>query len=176
MVVVQHAALKMFLGQKLAEWERTRQHFRSKQGLSCPTFFLSILVLNSLSDRSKPVQGFSHAVFYPSFYCFQPVLPFKRVQKNHPKAKLHHFWQRFNRSLSKPIQGRSTTLFFLSRDRFFLSSIYQLCQSTMIERVWTKETCLSGTATLPDYHHLNAILRIHFCYNSCTKYYQLSNT
>ena len=60
----------MFLGQKLAERERTGQRSRLKQGLSCPVFFLSIPVLNGLSDRSKPVQGFSHAVFHPFFPVF----------------------------------------------------------------------------------------------------------
>ena len=60
----------MFLGQKLAEWERTGQRSRSKQGLSYPGFFLSIPVLNGLSDRSKPVQGFSHAVFHLFFPVF----------------------------------------------------------------------------------------------------------
>ena len=62
--------LEMFLGQKLAERERTGQRSRSKQGLSCPGFFLSIPVLNGLSDRSKPVQGFSHAVFHRFFPVF----------------------------------------------------------------------------------------------------------
>ena len=48
--------VEMFLGQKLAERERTGQRSYSKQGLSCPGFFPSIPVLNGLSDRSKPVQ------------------------------------------------------------------------------------------------------------------------
>ena len=71
----------MFLGKKLAEWERTGQHFCSKQGLSCPIFFGSIPILKGLSDRSKPVQGFSHAVFHRLFSCFQPVSPVKPVQQ-----------------------------------------------------------------------------------------------
>ena len=75
------SVLEMFLGQKLAEHERTGQLFRSKQGLSCPIFFLSIPVLNGLSDHSKPVQGFNHAVFHQVFSCFQPVLTVKPVQK-----------------------------------------------------------------------------------------------
>ena len=62
--------VEMFLHQKLAEQERTGQHSRSKQGLSCPRFLLSIPVLNGLSDRSKPIQVFSHAVFYPFFPVF----------------------------------------------------------------------------------------------------------
>ena len=73
--------LEMFLGQKLAERERTRQCFRSKQGLSCPLFFLSIPILNGLSDRSKPVQGFSHAVFhrfFPVFTLFCLSNPFNK--------------------------------------------------------------------------------------------------
>ena len=71
----------MFLGQKLVGRERTGQRFRSKQGLSCPVFFLSIPVLNGLSDRSKPVQGFSHAVFhrfFPVFSLFCLSNPFKK--------------------------------------------------------------------------------------------------
>ena len=73
--------VEMFLGQKLAERERTGQRSRSKQGLSYPGFFLSIPVLNGLSDRSKPVQGFSHSVFNrfsPVFSLFCLSNPFKK--------------------------------------------------------------------------------------------------
>ena len=110
--------LEMFLGQKLAEREWTRQCFHSKQSLSCPLFFRSIPILNGLPDRSKPVQGFSHAFLHPFFPIFS-LFCLSRPFKNHLKAKLHHFWQKFNRSLSKPIQRYCTTLGFLSRGRFF---------------------------------------------------------
>ena len=108
----------MFLGQKLVEREQTRQRSRSKQGLSCPGFFLSIPVLNGLSDRSKPVQGFSHAGFH-RFFLFSACLACQTRSKNHLKAKLQHFWQRFNRFLSKPVQRRSTALFFSVKGSVF---------------------------------------------------------
>ena len=79
----------MFLGQKLAELERTGQRFRSNQSLSYPLFFLSIPVLSGLSDRSKPVQGFSHAVFH-RFFLFSACFACQARPKTHAKAKLHH--------------------------------------------------------------------------------------
>ena len=74
-------SVEMFLGQKLAERKWTGQRFRSKQGLACPLFFQSIPILNCLSDRSKPVQGFSHAGFHRflpvcSLFCLSN--PFKK--------------------------------------------------------------------------------------------------
>ena len=119
----------MFLSKKLAERERTGQRSRSKQGLSCPGFFLSIPVLNGLSDRSKPVQGFSHAVFH-RFFLFSACFACQTRSTNRPKAKLHQFWQRFNRSLSKPVQRRSTTLFFSVKGSVFS------CQVKFVNRLW----------------------------------------
>ena len=80
----------MFLGQKLAERERTGQRFRSKQGLSCPGIFLSIPILNGLADRSKPVQGFSYAIFH-RFFLFSACFACQTRSTNRLKAKLHQF-------------------------------------------------------------------------------------
>ena len=168
----------MFLGGTLAERERTGQSFRSKQALSCPVFFQSIPVLNALSDPSKPVQRFSHAVFHrflSVFSLFWLSNLFKKIVR-----RLNYII--FDRDLTilcqNPFNALLRLCFSLSRGRFFpvkyLSS--QACQSTMVEQVWTQKTCLSGVATLLDYHHLNAILRVRFCCNAWTKYCQLSNT
>ena len=125
----------MFMGQKLAEPERTGQRFRSKQGLSCPVFFLSIPVLNGLSDRSKPVQGFSHAVFH-RFFLFQSVLPVKPVQQIVRKLNYISFDRDLTVLCQNPFNAALRLCFSLSRVRFFpvkyLSS--QVGQSTMIER------------------------------------------
>ena len=128
--------LEMFLGQKLAERERTGQHFRSKQGLSCPAFFLSIPILNGLSDRSKPVQGFSHAVFHRFFFLFSACFACQTRSKNRLKAKLHYFWQRFNRSPSKPVQRNSTTLFFFVKGSVFSCEV-SVKSSMSIDYDWT---------------------------------------
>ena len=127
--------LEMFLSKKLAKRERTGQHSRSKQGLSCPGFFLSIPVLNGLSDRSKPVQGFSHAVFHQFFSCFQPVLPVKPVQKLMRRLNYIIFDRDLTVFCQNPFNAVLRLCFSLSRGRFFLSSICQVCQSTLIERV-----------------------------------------
>ena len=64
-----------------SEREWTGQRFHSKQGLSCPRFFLSIPVLNGLPTVSKPVHGFSYA-FLTVFFLFAAYLPVKPVQKS----------------------------------------------------------------------------------------------
>ena len=123
----------MFLGKKLAERGQTRQRFHSKQGLSYPGFFLSIPVLNGVSDRWKPVKGFSHTVFHrfsPVFSLFGLSNPFK----NHLKAKLHHFWRRFNSFLSKPIQRHSTPLVFSIKGYVFTCEI----SVKSVNRLWLK--------------------------------------
>ena len=57
--------------------------------------------------------------FFTYFLLFSDCFACQTRSKKHPKAKLYHFWQRFNHFLSKPGQRHSTTLFFLSRGRFF---------------------------------------------------------
>ena len=125
----------MFLSKKLAERERTGQRSRSKQGLSCPGFSLSIPVLNGLSDRSKPVQGFSHAIFHP-FFLFSACFACQTRSKTHAKAKLHPFWQKFSRFLSKPVQRRSTTLFFSVKGSAFSCQV-SVKSNLSIESDWT---------------------------------------
>ena len=82
--------VEMFLSKNLAERERTGQRSRSKQGLSCPGFFLSIPVLNGLSDRSKPFKGLVMP-FFTVFFLFSACFAFQTRSKTHAKAKLHQF-------------------------------------------------------------------------------------
>ena len=125
----------MFLSKKLAERERTGQRSRSKQGLSCPGLFLSIPVLNGMADRSKPVQGFSHAGFHSFFPVFS-LLCLSNPFKKSCEGKLHHFWQRFNRFLSKPVQRHSTTLFFSVKGSVFSCQL-SVKSNLSIESDWT---------------------------------------
>ena len=149
--------------------------FPFKTGPVLSWFFLSIPILNGLPYRSKPVQGFSHSIFHRFFPCLQPILPVTPVQ-NRPKAKLHYFFQIFNNFLSKPMQRCSTTLFSYQGVCFFLSSICQVYQSTLIKRVWTDKTGVNGAATFLNYHQLNSVVRVYFGGNANTKYFKLCNT
>ena len=166
----------MFLSKKLGKRERTRQHSHSKQGLFCPGFFLSMPILNGLSYRSKPVQGFSHAIF-TVFFLFSACLACQTRSKIVRRLNYISFDRDLTVLCQNPLNAVLRLCFSLSRGRFFpvkyLSS--QVCQSTIIERVRTERICLSSAATLPDYQHLNAIPRVCFGCNASTKYWQLFN-
>ena len=108
----------MFLSKKLAEWEWAGQCSRSKQGLFCLGFFLSIPVLNGLSDRSKSIKGLVMP-FFTLFSSFQPVLPIKPVQKIIRRLNYIIFDRDLTIFCQNPFNTVLWLCFSLSRGQFF---------------------------------------------------------
>ena len=109
--------LEMFLDQKMDERKWIGQRSHSKQRLFSPRFFLSIPAFNGLSDRSKPVQRFTHTDSHRFSTVFNLF-----GSSNLSKGQIPSFLTKFNRILSKLFNVVLLLQIFFSTGRVFLSS------------------------------------------------------